>query len=1173
MEKEAFTGERFIPGIQDEMLSMEHYQRYESIRQIVRGKLVLDAACGEGYGSRILADEAEQVIGLDISEETIMRAEAKYGQTENLVYKVGSIVELPLEDHSVDIVVSFETIEHVSEELQKSFLMEIGRVLKEDGLLIMSTPNKKIYSDLYNYHNEFHVKEFYEDEFVDFLKSSFKNVRLFYQYFEVAGIIDSGRGVLGNSAYRRAKDYEGEGKYIIALASNVALGEKEINSVEIGKTTRYQDGITRILSLQREEEERNDHIKKLDGELEEKGKYIFKLQEENSSLGNSLREADLNLKEQSRLGNIAEREKAELEKLIQIKDQRIGELEKVVAAKEALVEVVGKEKEKLIGALKASEEKAEKYATALAVKEEESARLHDDKKKEINKLLLTLNERIAAQNELRDMLETELRNKEGHIQQLLEVERAYEREKKTRGYRFCEWIRKVIAFFIPPNSKREFFLYVLIQCFKQPSLMFRMINPTRIKTFLQVSKKEGMDAVWYNYRLTEDFEKMNMAQGPEKKLAEAAVEEKDISECKVLEFTQWKNPTVSIVIPVYNQFGYTYNCLESILKNSGDVKYEIIIADDCSTDQTKALNTVAHGIKIIRNRSNLRFLKNCNNAAKHAKGEYILFLNNDTQVQENWLSPLVSLIESDAAIGMVGSKLVYPDGYLQEAGGIVWKDGSAWNYGQRKRPEDPEYNYVKDADYISGAAIMIRKSLWKSIGGFDERFAPAYYEDTDLAFEVRKHGFRVVYQPLSVVVHFEGISNGTDVKEGLKAYQVENQKKFLEKWKDVLEKEHFPNGEDVFLAKDRSRFKKQILVVDHYVPNYDKDAGGKCTYMYLKTFLKLGMKVTFIGDNFAKMEPYATELNQLGIEILYGNYYYNNWQEWLKDNLKYFDFVYLQRPHISVKYIDIVKQYGRAKVFYFAHDLHHLREYRQYQLDHNPETLKSSERWKAIEYELFSKADVGHVVGSYEQGIMQKAFPDKPIRNIPLYIYEDELTDIQKDFSKREDIMYVGGFGHPPNEDAVLWFANEVYPKVLEKYPHMKWHVVGSKVTKAVQALANDNILIEGFQPDEELHRLYRECRMAIVPLRYGAGVKGKVVESAYFQIPLITTSIGAEGLNCEDNTFVIEDDADKMAEKICSLYEDYDALKEMSDKGKVFIRKNFTLKAAEDILLADMEL
>src|SRR5699024_4776423 len=160
----------------------------------------------------------------------------------------------------------------------------------------------------------------------------------------------------------------------------------------------------------------------------------------------------------------------------------------------------------------------------------------------------------------------------------------------------------------------------------------------------------------------------------------------------------------------------------------------------------------------------------------------ILFLNNDTQVTEGWLSSLVKLIESDSTIGMVGSKLVYPDGRLQEAGGIIWSDGSGWNYGRMDDPDKPEYNYVKDVDYISGASIMIRRELWEQIGGFDVRYTPAYCEDADLAFEVRKAGYRVVYQPLSKVIHFEGVSNGTDVNgTGLKRYQVENFKKLKEK--------------------------------------------------------------------------------------------------------------------------------------------------------------------------------------------------------------------------------------------------------------------------------------------------------------------------------------------------------------------------------------------------------
>ena len=671
---------------------------------------------------------------------------------------------------------------------------------------------------------------------------------------------------------------------------------------------------------------------------------------------------------------------------------------------------------------------------------------------------------------------------------------------------------------------------------------------------------------------------MNPASQLDLELVEEVPKKGKTKELKIEDFEKivlpvWDEPQVSIVIPVYNEFQYTYNCVKSIVKNSGNVSYEVIIANDCSTDITQEIEKAVENVRIITTKKNVRFLLNCNNAAKYAKGKYILFLNNDTQVQENWLSPLVSLIERDQKIGMVGSKLIYPDGLLQEAGGIVWKDASAWNFGNRKNTEDPEYNYVKEADYISGAAIMIRKELWEEIGGFDERFVPAYYEDTDLAFEVRKRGYKVMYQPLSRVVHFEGVSNGTDVQTGLKHYQQVNFERFYEKWKDVLEAEQEANGENVFTAKDRSNHKKHMLVVDHYVPHHDQDAGGKCTFMYLQTFVRMGFQVTFIGDNFYRHEPYTTELNQMGIEVLYGNYYYNNWQEWLKENGHYFDYIYLQRPHISIKYIDLVKQYSQAKIFYFAHDLHHIREYREYEMTKDPEKLASSQKWKEIEYELFEKADVGHVVGSFEQEKMQEVFPDKPIRNIPLYIYEENLTNINKDFATRNDILFVGGFGHSPNIDAVLWFAKDIYPQVLQKYPNMKWHVVGSKVPLKVQELASDNILIEGFLSDEALDKLYRECRLAVVPLRYGAGVKGKVVESAYYQIPLITTSIGAEGLSREEQFMVVEDDAAKMAEIICELYENYQELRAMSDNGIKFIQNHFTMQEAERVLRLDIDI
>lgn len=787
----------------------------------------------------------------------------------------------------------------------------------------------------------------------------------------------------------------------------------------------------------------------------------------------------------------------------------------------------------------------------------------------------SLKEEIQEKEEYIEQLLEKNQEKEEYIEQLLQKEQEYLQVLNTNAIRILRFWWQCKEKLFPQGSLRRYIVKLGKRFLTHPVYMLKKCRPSQIIKIWHRTKTEGWKSVLSrldtkipdnNVKTGESIVRLKLDLFPVNKHLN------DISCAKKLCLPNCEKPLVSVVIPVYNQFYYTYNCLRSIIKYTKSIPYEVILADDCSTDLTKDIEKIVENIIVVRNSENMRFLRNCNHAVEYAKGNYVFLLNNDTQVQDNWLDSLVDLMENDEKIGMTGSMLLYPDGVLQEAGGIVWRDGSAWNYGHKKGPLEPEYNYVKETDYISGAAIMIRKSLWEEIGGFDDRFAPAYYEDTDLAFEVRNRGYKVVYQPLSKVVHFEGMSNGTDLSSGQKKYQVMNQEKFYKKWKKVLEAENFFNGENVFLAKDRSRDKKQILVVDHYVPRHDKDAGGRCTFMYLQMFVKMGMKVTFIGDNFLSEQPYTSELNQFGIEVLYGGYYASNWKQWLRDNAHYFDYIYLQRPHISIKYINIVKAYSHAKILYFAHDLHHIREHREYELTGDEEKLRSSENWKKIEYELFDKADVGHVVGTYEQKLMQKAFPDTPIRNIPLYIYDKLPEEINKDFRTRNNIMYVGGFGHPPNIDAVVWFGKEVFPKILKEYPGMVWFIVGGNVPQKIQELASDNIKILGFVSDDKLEELYRTSRIAVVPLRVGAGVKGKVVEAAYFQIPLVTTEIGAEGLDDQLGNMVVVNKADEMSETICDLYEDFERLRKMSDAGERFITRYFTENEARRVLLEDIE-
>jgi len=254
-------------------------------------------------------------------------------------------------------------------------------------------------------------------------------------------------------------------------------------------------------------------------------------------------------------------------------------------------------------------------------------------------------------------------------------------------------------------------------------------------------------------------------------------------------------PSVSIIVPVFNQWSITRGCLEAIWATvSRERDIEVIVSDDASTDDTAlALASMAMTearLKVLRNEKNCGFVESCNRAAAAATGDILLFLNNDTVPLPGWLEPLIRTFALFPNVGAVGGKLLSPDGSLQEAGGIIFADGSACHFGRGDaNAMKPLFDYVRQVDYVSGALLATPRNLFADLGGFDPEFAPGYYEDTDYCFRLREQGYCVYYQPEAAIVHLEGATAGTDHATGMKRYQEINRKRFRVRHAAALRKQ------------------------------------------------------------------------------------------------------------------------------------------------------------------------------------------------------------------------------------------------------------------------------------------------------------------------------------------------------------------------------------------------
>lgn len=622
-------------------------------------------------------------------------------------------------------------------------------------------------------------------------------------------------------------------------------------------------------------------------------------------------------------------------------------------------------------------------------------------------------------------------------------------------------------------------------------------------------------------------------------------------------------PVVSIIVPTFGKVAYTLRCLASIAEHTGETPIEVIVVDD---DGAATQLDLVLGIRLIRNDINLGFLHSCNKAAAAALGRYLLFLNNDTEVLANWLEPMLALFRDRPDTGAVGAKLLYPDGRLQEAGGIVWNDGSGWNFGRLESPDRPEYNYVREVDYCSGAALMVQSSVFAGLGGFDPRYAPAYYEDTDLCFRLRQRGLKTLYQPAARVVHHEGVSHGTDTAVGGKAYQTINRKTFIETWKDVLVRDHFANAEHVFRARERTKGRQVALVIDHYIPTPDRDAGSRAIASCMRAMQEVGYCVKFWPQNLSYSAGYTEALQRAGIEVFHAPLHIP-FQQWIARNGAELDLVLISRPDVADEMLPFVRRHSSARIVYFGHDLHFRRMAMQADVTGDASLRSEADTMLDRELAIWQQANVSVYLSDEEAQIVSSLDPTVCVRSVVPYRFEDFWGS--RPAPSAPGVIFVAGFGHPPNEDAARWFVSEVWPKVVAAIPRATLSIIGSDPTRAVRALARPGIKVRANVSDSELSEAYQRARVAVVPLRCGAGVKLKVVEALRAGIPLVTTSVGAQGLPGLFSIASIEDNAGHFAEAVITLLHD-DALWETRCARQTdFARQRFSAQAVRESVAA----
>jgi GT2 family glycosyltransferase/SAM-dependent methyltransferase len=1253
-----FTGERYVPT-QEGQIKYEHLHRYALSKEFAAGKIVLDLACGEGYGTALLAQAATSVIGVDLSPATIEHARHKY-YSQNLTFLVGRCEAVPLPDASVDLVTCFETLEH--HDKHEEMMGEIKRVLRPGGILIISSPNRLTYSDEPNYSNPFHVKELYFDEFKALLDRYFKCTNIYGQRLAAGSFVYT----LQESRVAQLKTYSGDlasvGQqlpllsspiYFIAVCSDDAIIEPEsFSSIYVdprddlmkkaelerarletvtadlyqqeGLSLKEREKLSAALSAAvaraaESEAQQAESAKKVE-QLEVVKTQLHQVEVILSQKNEHLSTAFLQIAEKSEQLSAAHQEinrvrakHSSIEGLLRRKSEEL--YRKTVELAEALARISGFKRQAKAQAEKLAltraeaaelEDRASDLADQLRQRPDVSD-LHlqlshsEAHSRHLSSLLAEARARLASKKEILNWISTSrswrstarlrhwslgaARRRARADSVLRGFLDAPAEEATAKGYlEIVGWvystvapINRIAAFLdnFPlgtlshgelrpdaaeahaPTTKCGFSrTFQLDEFLNGPRLLMVRVTDDvgNTKDFFRTItvKASAEDVLSDGFPLPRETisktSETGVASSANNILIAAKTYLESMSRISLesfltsnaeIELPSPDAPKVSIILVLYNRAELTLQCLYSILHSSTD-SFEIIIVDNASTDETHRLLGRTRGAQIISNKTNLHYLRACNQALNLTRGECVLLLNNDAQLVPGSIRAALQTLNGSDDVGAVGGKIILPDGTLQEAGSIIWQDGSCLGYGRGDSPYDPAYMFKRDVDFCSAAFLLTRRELLLKDGGFDEAYVPAYYEETDYCVRLWRSGKRVVYDPNVIVLHYE-FGSSSSQRKAIRL-QADHQNVFVKKHTDWLRSQQPAKSRNVLVARTHHRAgQRRILFLDDRVPHLELGSGFPRSNRILWELVKMKHDVTLYPTNFPH-EDWAGLYRDIPREVeVMLNHGWTRFEEFTRERRNYYDLVFVSRPHNMAQLGSLLANrsaaFGNAKVIYDAEALFSFREIEQLRIEGKEPSHAEQQKLVDAEVKIAENCEAVISVSARES----REFAKRGLQRVHTLGHALSVTPTQNGFAERRDILFVGAVhsGTSPNADSMYWFSEKVLPLIQQELGQdIKLIIAGPTCSSFHKRLSNGNVKPLGKVDD--LTPLYNQARLFVAPTRFSAGIPLKVLEAAAHGLPTVATFLTGAQLEWQDEEeLLLADDPKSFANACIRLYND----------------------------------